>query len=77
MVERKIELKIYGMTCEDCAFAIKNEMEKIGARDVNIDYRKGMGSLILDDTENPRDKILKSRVFAPESHYKAIIKKVE
>jgi len=77
MDKKNVKLRIYGMTCEDCAFTIKNEMEKIGAKDINIDYKKGIGSLKLDDSEDPKDRILKSPVFSPQSHYKAIIKKVE
>ncbi len=77
MAEKKVEMRIFGMTCEDCAFTIKTEMERIGAKDVRINLEKGEGSLTMDESILSREKILSDPIFSEKSHYKAQIRKVE
>jgi mercuric reductase len=39
------ELEIRGMTCADCAAHVREALERAGARDVAIDWRRGRGTI--------------------------------
>lgn len=44
----RTEIEIQGMTCEDCASHVRGALEKAGARDVQIDWRAGRGTIAAD-----------------------------
>lgn len=39
------ELEIRGMTCADCAVHVREALERAGAREVSIDWRRGRGTI--------------------------------
>src|SRR3954463_10619189 len=42
------ELEIRGMTCESCAVHVADALEKAGAREISIDWRRGRGTIAPD-----------------------------
>jgi mercuric reductase len=44
----RTELEIDGMTCADCATHVREALEKAGARQVRIDWRRGTGTIATD-----------------------------
>jgi mercuric reductase len=42
------ELEIKGMTCADCAVHVREALERAGAREVRIDWRRGAGAIAAD-----------------------------
>ena len=44
----RTELEIDGMTCADCATHVRQALEKAGAREVRIDWRRGAGTIAAD-----------------------------
>ncbi len=41
----RTELEIQGMTCESCAVHVGEALEKAGAREVSVDWRRGRGTI--------------------------------
>ncbi len=41
----RTELEIEGMTCADCAVHVRRSLERAGAREVKIDWRRGAGTI--------------------------------
>ncbi|MGC8546344.1 MAG: heavy-metal-associated domain-containing protein [Thermoplasmata archaeon] len=76
MNKKEIKLKIYGMSCDDCAVTIeKNLLTQNGIIDAKVSYEEKAGIATIDaDIIKPED-ILKNRIFSSDSKYKAIIKK--
>ncbi|MGC8580779.1 MAG: heavy-metal-associated domain-containing protein [Thermoplasmata archaeon] len=73
----KVTLKIFGMTCEDCVYTVKSNLEKAGAKEVNVSLDDGIATLFIEsETLSPHD-LVKLPVFSKDSPYKAQIRKVE
>jgi copper chaperone len=78
MINKRVELRIYGMSCDDCVLTIEGALRAInGVEDVVIDLRTGTGVVKIDDRDISPDDILKLPVFGKDSHYKALIRKIE
>jgi mercuric reductase len=43
-MERELELRITGMSCEDCAGQIESALREAGAQRASVDWRRGMAS---------------------------------
>ena len=74
MKEQDVKLRIYGMSCEDCAVTISKGLRSHpGVSKVEISLREGIGKVTVDpETVSPGD-LLKNEVFSRNSHYKATI----
>jgi mercuric reductase len=44
----RTELEIHGMTCADCAAHVRDALERAGAREIEIDWRRGRGTIAAD-----------------------------
>ncbi len=74
-MNRKIKIKIFGMTCEDCVTKITNSLKKdLGVLDVNISLEDAMGEVTIDDTKTDENNILNNMIFR-SGHYRAKILK--
>lgn len=72
----KINFQVQGMHCNSCEMLIKDELSEIaGAKDPQIDFKTGIGSLLLDTAKSSPDMILEAIKRAGE--YKASITNVE
>lgn len=68
----KVTFQVKGMHCGSCEMLIKDELSQIpGATDPKIDFKTGIGSVVLDTTKSSTDAILEAIDRAGE--YKASI----
>ncbi|MCL4437937.1 MAG: heavy-metal-associated domain-containing protein [Candidatus Thermoplasmatota archaeon] len=77
MAERKVRMKIFGMTCDDCVRTVSEGLRSSGASDISIDLKSGMASFIIDDSRTDPDKLQSIPVFSGESHYKGQVRNVD
>lgn len=72
----KINFKVTGMHCGSCEMLIKDELSGVpGAADPKIDFRTGMGSVMLDIAKSSPDAVIEAIKQAGE--YQANILNVE
>ncbi|HLH86175.1 MAG TPA: heavy metal-associated domain-containing protein [Thermoplasmataceae archaeon] len=72
---KRVELRVYGMTCNDCALKVKKSLENEGFNDVVVSLEGRTASFMVEEGRNPEDA-LKSPVFGAKSPYKAQIRSV-
>lgn len=74
MQEERVKLRIYGMSCDDCAVTVKKGlMHQEGVLDVKISLEEGLGEVAFDPEKVRPEMLLKNNVFKKPSHYKATI----
>lgn len=74
MASKRVRLRIYGMTCDDCVVNVTNGLkENDGVGDVQIFLKDGTGYVEVDPEKVKPEELLKSRVFSKASHYKATL----
>ncbi len=74
MSEEKVKLRIYGMTCEDCAATISRGLkDQDGVLDVKIFLNDGTGLVDVDLVKVKPEELLKNIVFSKPSHYRATL----
>jgi copper chaperone CopZ len=77
MSQKKVTMKVFGMTCDDCVFTVSNGLKSAGATDVFVSLENGTASAVVDDSVLSPQDLLKIPVFGEKSHYKAQVRKVE
>lgn len=77
MAKKKVTMKVFGMTCDDCVIIVKDGLKKEGIEDVSISLRDGIAVARIDDSKISPENLLKAAVFSEKSHYKAQLRKVE
>ena len=74
MEEKKVKLRIYGMTCDDCVRTISSSLKKQpGVFDVKISLQERSGEVKIEPAGLSPEGILKNQVFSKGSHYKATL----
>lgn len=74
MEERKVKLRMYGMTCDDCVRTVSRGLKnQEGVRDVKVSLKDGTGEVEFDPTKVSPEGLLKNKVFEKPSHYKATL----
>ncbi|MCL6002807.1 MAG: heavy-metal-associated domain-containing protein [Thermoplasmatales archaeon] len=74
METRKAELRIYGMTCDDCVATVSRGLrDQNGVLDVTVSLNDGTGEVTIDSEKLRPEDLLKSRVFSKPSHYRATL----
>ncbi len=74
METKKVKIRIYGMTCEDCVATIKNGLlNQNGVVDVFISLKDQVGEVSIDEKGIQPEEILKNPVFQRPSHYRATL----
>lgn len=74
MGSEKVKLKIYGMTCDDCVASVTSGLKgQDGVLDVKVSLKDGTGLVDIDPEKVKPETLLKNKVFAKPSHYKATI----
>ncbi len=74
MDKKRVKLRIYGMTCDDCAATISGELEKQdGILKANISFKEHIGYVDIDEGKLNPEQILKNRAFSEAYPYRAII----
>ena len=77
MAERKVTLRVFGMTCDDCVRTVSNGLKREGADVLSVSLEDGMAIVKIDDAKISAEKLVKAPVFGDETHYKAQLRKVE
>jgi Copper chaperone len=77
MASKKVTMKVFGMTCNDCVRYVTKGLTDGGAHDVNVSLESGIASAIVEDTEISPEDLTKLSVFGKNSQYKAQIRKLE
>ncbi|MCL4356444.1 MAG: copper-binding protein [Candidatus Thermoplasmatota archaeon] len=77
MTEKKVTMKIFGMTCDDCTRTVSDGLKKEGADVLSVSLNDGMAIVKIDDAKISADKLVKAPIFGEKSHYKAQLRKVE
>jgi len=74
MNKKSVKLRIYGMTCDDCAVTIGRELKKQeGILKADISFSERTGYVEIDEEKLNPEQILKNRVFSKTYPYRAII----
>ncbi len=74
MEVQKVRLRIYGMTCDDCAATISKSLKgEDGVLEVKVSLEDGLGEVAFNPERVKPADILKNKIFAKPSHYKATI----
>lgn len=67
MIISRVRLLVEGMTCDDCAHNIREELEREpGIHKALVSWRAGLAEVAYDPGVTDEDHILKSRVFRSE-----------
>ncbi len=77
VMEKKVTLRIFGMTCNDCVKTVSEGLKNAGGEEVSLSLDDGMAILKIDDVKISPEDIAKIPVFGEKSRYKAQIRKVE
>ncbi len=74
MDKKRVKLRIYGMTCDDCGATISGELEKQdGILKANISFKERIGYVDIEEGKLNPEQILKNRAFSKAYPYRAII----
>jgi copper chaperone CopZ len=77
MTEKKVTMRVFGMTCDDCVRTVTDGLEKQGADVLSISLSNGIAIVKIDDAKISAENLIKAPVFGEESHYKAQLRRVE
>lgn len=74
MASKKVTLKIYGMTCEDCARTITRELSAYnGLKEIEISFADSAGKLKVDTDIMDIKALQKLPIFSGRSRYRAFV----
>ena len=74
MSEERVELRIYGMTCNDCVNTVSRGLKnQDGVLNVKISLKDGVREAEVDPVKVTPEELLKNKVFEKPSHYKATL----
>lgn len=59
-MDKKIMFKVSGMHCPSCELIIKDELEGVGAKNVVVSHKNGLGSLMMEETDYSDTKIIEA-----------------
>lgn len=77
MVTTNVELKIFGMTCDDCVKTVTRGLKSVtGVLEAVVDFRAGTVKVAIENSEVSPDDLVRAPIFGPGSHYKALVKRV-
>lgn len=76
MAEKNTELRVFGMTCDDCTVTVRNGLLSAeGVLRAEVDLKSGISRVTIEDTKTDPEKLITIPVFGKGSHYKAQVKK--
>ena len=77
MTAKKVTMRVFGMTCDDCVRTVSDGLKKEGADVLSVSLKDGIAIVKIDDAKISAEKLVKAPVFGDETHYKAQLRKVE
>lgn len=74
MLQAKVKLRIYGMTCDYCVNTVRSGLKnQDGVIDVKMSLEHGTGEVGVDSEKVKPEELLKNRVFGKPSHHRAML----
>lgn len=73
-MDRKVSFKVTGMHCSACEKLITEELEEVGAEKIQINYKTGLGSLIIEANNYQEELLVKA---VEKAGYSATVVNVE
>ncbi len=74
MIKKVVNLRIYGMTCEDCAATITKALNgEEGVKVIDISFENERGKIVVDTDKIAFNQVLRLPVFSDKSHYRASV----
>ena len=76
MTSKNVELRVFGMTCDDCARTVAQGLRsRKGVEEAVVDVRTGTAEVTIEDSAVTPEDLLKVPIFGERSHYKALVKR--
>jgi len=77
MASKKVTMRVFGMTCDDCVRTVSEGLKEAGASEISVSLKAGSATVVVDDSRIKPEELSKIPVFGEKSHYKAQVRKVE
>ena len=70
MIETKSEnaatiIDVQGMTCANCAFGVENQLKKLGADDIKVNFALGEASFVAPKSISPDEIDFEATMYFP------------
>ena len=75
MTEKKVTMKIFGMTCDDCTRTVSDGLKKEGADVLSVSLNDGMAIVKIDDAKISADKLVKAPIFGEKIPLQSTVEK--
>ncbi|MGC8600454.1 MAG: heavy-metal-associated domain-containing protein [Nitrososphaeria archaeon] len=76
-MNKKATIRVFGMTCDDCAVTVKKGLLSAeGVKDVRVYLKDGIAEVLLDDAIVNPEGLVKLPVFSGKSRYRAQLREV-
>jgi copper chaperone CopZ len=76
MTTKNVELRVFGMTCDDCARTVAQGLRsRKGVEEAVVDVRTGTAEVTIEDSAVTPEDLLRVPIFGERSHYKALVKR--
>ncbi len=77
MEEKRVKLRIYGMTCDDCRVTVEKGLKSLdGVKSAKVDFPAGYATVIIDPLMVSPEDLETIPVFT-ETRYRAQLRDVE
>lgn len=77
MAEKRVKLRIYGMTCDDCVRTVSNGLKsQEGVLDVKVYLEEKSGEVVIDPSKVKPEDLLRNKVFTKPYHYRATLEEL-
>ncbi|MGC8631442.1 MAG: heavy-metal-associated domain-containing protein [Thermoprotei archaeon] len=74
-MQKKIKMRVFGMTCEDCALTVTKGLKgKDGVLDAKVSLRAGIAEVLVDADKVRPEELETLPVFSGKSPYRAKIR---
>ncbi|MCY0852211.1 MAG: heavy-metal-associated domain-containing protein [Thermoplasma acidophilum] len=74
---RKVEMKIYGMTCEDCAVTVKKGLESVnGVISAVVSLPEKRAEVVIDESKLAPENLEDAQIFKV-TRYRGEVRRVE
>lgn len=69
---KQMKLKIFGMSCNDCAINIERSLNSMKGVNANVNYEKREAVVYFDENKMGENEILMNPVFSEKTGYRAM-----
>ncbi len=77
MEEKRVKLRVYGMTCDDCRVTVEKGLKNVdGVKSAKVDFPSGYATVVIDPGRVNPETLETIPVFR-ETKYRAQLRDVE